>query len=75
MNAQNLLLFHSNDKKIKVSVYYINGTFWLTQKVMAELFGVNIPAVSKHLKKIFESQELQEESVISILETTDLLQT
>jgi hypothetical protein len=75
MNAQNLLLFHSNDKKIKVSVYFINGTFWLTQKVMAELFGVNIPAVSKHLKKIFESQELQEESVISILETTDLLQT
>lgn len=75
MNAQNLLLFHSNDKKIKVSVYFINGTFWLTQKVIAELFGVNIPAVSKHLKKIFESQELQEESVISILETTDLLQT
>jgi hypothetical protein len=75
MNAQNLLLFHSNDLKIKVSVYFINGTFWLTQKVMAELFGVNIPAVSKHLKKIFESQELKEESVISILETTDLLQT
>lgn len=37
---------------------------------MAELFGVGVPAISKHLKNIFESGELQEEVVISVLETT-----
>jgi hypothetical protein len=47
-----------------------NETIWLTQKMMAELFGVGIPAINKHLSKIFESSELVENSVISILETT-----
>src|ERR1039457_6987837 len=42
----------------------------LTQKVLAELFGVKVPAIHKHLKNIFESRELVEASVISILETT-----
>ena len=42
----------------------------VTQKALAMLFGVQIPAISKHLKNIFESQELEEKSVISILETT-----
>ena len=45
-------------------------TVWLTQKAIAVLFGVNVPAISKYLKNIFESGELQESSVISILETT-----
>jgi len=44
--------------------------FWLTQKALAGLFTVKVPAVSKHLKNIFESGELVAESVISILETT-----
>lgn len=70
MQARDLLLFSTADKKVQVSVYFQNGTFWLTQKAMAELFGVNVPAVSKHLKNIFETEELQEDSVISILETT-----
>jgi len=39
-------------------VFFQDGTFWLTQKTMAELFGVNVPAVSKHLKNIFEKGEL-----------------
>ncbi len=47
-----------------------NETIWLTQKRMAELFGVGVPAISKHLKNIFDSGELVEEVVISILETT-----
>lgn len=42
---------------------------WLTQKAMAELFGVKIPAISKHLSNIFESGELQNEATVSILET------
>lgn len=45
-------------------------TIWLTQKRIADLFGVGVPAISKHLKNIFDSGELQEEVVVSILETT-----
>lgn len=45
-------------------------TVWLTQKSMASLFGVKVPAINKHLKNIFDSGELDEVSVISILETT-----
>jgi hypothetical protein len=53
-----------------VEVIYSGETFWLTQKRMAELFGVEIPAISKHLKNIFETGELQESTVISKMETT-----
>jgi hypothetical protein len=55
---------------VNVSVFFENNTLWLTQKTMAELFEVKIPAISKHLKNIFETNELIEDSVISILETT-----
>jgi hypothetical protein len=47
-----------------------NETIWLTQQKIAELFGVNRPAITKHLKNIFETGELQENSVSSILEHT-----
>jgi len=65
-----ILFYNTNDKNINVSVRFHNGSFWLPQKYIAELFGVNIPAVSKHLKKIFETGELSENTVVSILETT-----
>jgi hypothetical protein len=55
---------------VKIEVVYENDTFWLTQKAMAELFGVKVPAISKHLSNIFSSGELEETSAISILETT-----
>ena len=70
MKARNLLLFRTLDKKVNVSVYFRDGTFWLTQKAMAELFGVNVPAVSKHLRNIFETAEFSQDSVISKMETT-----
>jgi len=70
MQVKNLLLYNVADKKVNVSVYFEKGTFWLTQKAIAELFGVKVPAISKHLKNIFETDELNESSVISILETT-----
>lgn len=70
MKPKDILLFNTTDQKVNVSVYFQNGTFWLTQKAMAELFGVRVPAVSKHLKNIFETQELKQNSVVSILETT-----
>jgi hypothetical protein len=70
MKARDILLYSTQIEKVRVSVYFQHGTFWLTQKAMAELFGVKVPAISKHLKNIFESAELDESSVISILETT-----
>ena len=64
------LLYTAPNGAIKVEVLLAGETLWLTQKRMAELFGVGVPAVSKHLKNIFESTELDPDSVISILETT-----
>jgi hypothetical protein len=64
------LLYTTPSGKVKVEVLLNNETLWLTQKRMATLFGVGIPAISKHLKNIFESKELASDSVISILETT-----
>lgn len=64
------LLYTAPNGAIKVEVLLADETIWLTQKRMAELFGVGVPAISKHLKNIFESNELNPDSVISILETT-----
>lgn len=64
------LLYTAPNGAIKVEVLLSNESIWLTQKRMAELFGVGVPAISKHLKNIFDSGELMEEVVISILETT-----
>ena len=68
MQARDLLLFNTADKKVDISVYFQNGTFWLTQKSMAELFGVNVPAINKHLKNIYETGELSREATVSFLE-------
>ena len=71
MSGQNqFLLYTAPDGAVKVEVFCKDETVWLTQKALAELFGVNVPAINKHLKNIFDSGELTEESVISILETT-----
>ncbi len=64
------LLYSAPDGNIKVEVMLNEETVWLSQKSIAQLFGVQVPAISKHLKNIFETGELEEESVISILETT-----
>jgi len=64
------LLYTSPNGEIKVEVFFHNENIWLTQKRMAELFDIQVPGINKHLKNIFESGELDEKSVISILETT-----
>ena len=64
------LLYTAPNGNVKIEVFLHNETIWLPQKIIAKLFGVNVPAISKHLKNIFESQELSEDSVVSILETT-----
>jgi hypothetical protein len=68
--TNDIILYSTPDGDKKVGVLYHEENFWLTQKALAELFSVNIPAISKHLKNIFESSELIADSVISILETT-----
>lgn len=69
-SASELLLYVAPDGAVSVRVLFRDETAWLTQKALAELFGVKVPAINKHLKNIFESGELIEDSVISILETT-----
>jgi len=64
------LLYTGKDGAVKVEVFFQGETVWLTQKAIAELFGVKVPAINKHLKNIFETGELIEDSVVSILETT-----
>jgi hypothetical protein len=64
------LLYTTPNSDIKVETYLYNETLWLPQKRIAELFGVQRPAITKHLKNIFESGELEENSVSSILELT-----
>ncbi|MBU4404811.1 MAG: virulence RhuM family protein, partial [Acidobacteria bacterium] len=64
------LLYTTPNGKVKVEIFLRDENIWLTQKRMADLFGVGIPAINKHLKNIFETGELQEDSVVSILEIT-----
>lgn len=69
-NEVQFLLYSMPDEQGKVQVIVKDGTIWCTQKTMAQLFGVGIPAISKHLKNIFEEGELQKEVVVSKLEIT-----
>ncbi len=67
---KDFLLYTGADGDVKLRVFLKDETLWLTQKMIADLFGINVPAVSKHLKNIFDTRELNERSVVSILETT-----
>lgn len=70
MKESSIFFYSSPAGNVQIEVIYNDETFWLTQKRIAELFGVEVPAVSKHLKNIFETSELLESSVISKMETT-----
>ena len=63
------LLYTTPSGGVKVEVFLHNENLWLTQKKMAELFAVNVPAISKHLNNIYEEGELNKNGTISILET------
>lgn len=67
-NESDIIFYTTPDGAVHIEVFFQNETFWLTQKRMAELFGVEVPAISKHLANIFESGELMPESTVSILE-------
>ncbi len=68
--VSNFVFFKIDNSKVNIDVFFENDTIWLTQKKIAELFEVNVPAISKHLKNIFDTKELEENAVVSIMETT-----
>ncbi len=64
-----VLLYRAADGDVRVDCLLQDETIWLTQKAIAALFGVQVPAVSKHLKNIFDTGELQEKATVSKMET------
>jgi hypothetical protein len=58
---ENFVIFQTDSGKVNVEVYFQNDTLWLTQKAMATLFEKDRSVITKHLKKVFNSGELNEE--------------
>lgn len=69
-NTREILFYRDGTNEVKIEVLLQNENLWLTQARIAELFGVQKAAVSKHLKNIFEDGELIEDVVVSKMETT-----
>ena len=65
-DISNIVVYNDGELELKVSVN--EETIWLTQKQMADVFGVNIPAISKHIKNIYKDKELNQFSTVSIFE-------
>lgn len=70
MEQNRVVLYQSDDGLVSVDVIFQDETFWLTQKAMGELFGVDRSVITKHLKNIFEAEELEEKSVSAIFAHT-----
>lgn len=69
LQHNDIIFYNTPTGDVKIEVIFNDETFWLTQKRMAELFGVEVPAINKHLSNIYETGELDEKATISILET------
>jgi hypothetical protein len=69
---QQIIFYQSEAGNVNLNITFFNESFWLTQKNVAQLFGVEVPAISKHLANIYENNELQKEATISISETVRL---
>ena len=63
------ILYNLPEEQGEVQVVVENETLWCTQKAMAQLFGVGVPAISKHLKNIFDEGELRQDTTVSKMET------
>lgn len=70
MNNHNIIFYSTPKGQIIIEILYEDESFWLTQKRMAELFGVDVRTVNEHLKNIFKSNELEQGSVIRKIRTT-----
>ena len=64
----NFLLYTAGTSAVTIEVYFKDETVWLTQKALAKLFGVGVPAVNKHLKNIYAAGELAPGATISKME-------
>lgn len=69
-NEADFLFYTGPDGNIHIEVLYAKETVWLTQKRMSEVFGVEVNTINYHIKEVFESGELQEDSVIRKIRTT-----
>ena len=69
-NEIQFLLYQLPDEEGKVQVVIKEETIWATQKAIAQLFGVGVPAISKHLTHIFDEGELEKDVVVSKMEIT-----
>ena len=67
--SNELIFYKTPDGEQRIEVVYQDENFWMSQGALAELFGVKIPAISKHLKNIFESGELEQAATVSKMET------
>ena len=65
-----MVLYHSDDGDVTVDAYIAEDSIWISQKGMAEIFDVDKSGISRHLKKIFETGELDEKVVIAKIATT-----
>ncbi|NLC32527.1 MAG: virulence RhuM family protein [Clostridiales bacterium] len=65
----NIILYQTDEGKVEIKVFFADENFWMTQMLMSDLFHVQRSAISKHLKNIYESGELDKEWTVSILET------
>ena len=72
--TREILFYKTDNGDVRIEILLYQENLWLTQAKLSELFEVQKAAISKHLKNIFASGELQESSVVSILETTAVKQ-
>ena len=70
LSFNNLIIYKNRDGDIIVDAIYKDETLWLSQKGMSKVFEVGVPAISKHLKNIFEENELDKKLVVSKMEIT-----
>ena len=70
MEDNKLIIYKNNEGNIIVDAIYKDETLWLSQKGMSKVFDVGVPAISKHLKNIFEEQDLDKDLVVSKMEIT-----
>ena len=71
MQSFEVLLYTTPAGKTHIEVFFEQETFWLSQKKMAELFGVEVQTINYHLKEIFKTNELEENSVIRKFRITE----
>jgi hypothetical protein len=64
MSESNIILYKTPNGQVSIQVQYEDGSFWLTQKRMAELFSVDVRTINEHLQNIYKSSELQQRSTV-----------